>query len=470
MEDKESDIRERYKSAGQEHVFDCCDSLTSSEKAGLLSQLKEIQIEKIPSLLSAASAEASNDSSNGYIEPFSGPVGRSTEETLVKQSRQTGMEAIRRGEVAALVLAGGQGTRLGFDGPKGMYDIGLRSGRTLFQMTAERIKKLCELASEGGPVTIPFYIMTSPLNHAATQEYLSSNNYFGLDAKNVFLFPQGMLPCLTEEGKVIMESAGTVAMAPDGNGGIYPSLLASGALGDMTTRGIRYLHVFSIDNAMVKPADPVFVGYCIDQAADCGNKVVWKAHAHEKVGVVASKSGRPCIVEYSEISQEMAERTDKEGRLLFGAANICNHFYTIDFIQNRVLPNIGNMYHIARKKIKYYDKERKETVTPTANNGVKLETFIFDVFPFSEKMAVLDVQRSEEFSPVKNKSGSPSDSPDTARAMISDLAKSWVVAAGGKLVGDVENGICEVSPLTSFGGEGLGNLVKGKEIECPFSL
>jgi UDP-N-acetylglucosamine/UDP-N-acetylgalactosamine diphosphorylase len=260
-----------------------------------------------------------------------------------------------------------------------------------------------------------------------------------------------------------------VAEAPDGNGGIYPALQKSGALQDMDSRGIRYLHVFSIDNALVKPADPAFIGYCIAQEADCGNKVVWKAHAHEQVGVVASRLGKPCILEYSEITKEMAERLDEHGRLQFGAGNICNHFYTIDFLRCKILPNIGKMYHIARKKIPYYDDESKTTVQPSENNGIKFETFIFDVFPLSEKMAVFEIGRADEFAPVKNEAGSPSDSPDTALVMMSKLAQKWVTNAGGNLVGSVDEGICEISPLTSYNGEGL-EFLSGRDVQCPFSL
>ena len=240
----------------------------------------------------------------------------------------------------------------------------------------------------------------------------------------------------------------------------------------MIRRGTRYLHVFSIDNALTKIADPVFLGHCIRTGADCGNKVVWKTGPHEKVGVLANRGGKPCIVEYSEITTEMAERTDPAtGRLVFGAGNICNHFYTLAFLTGKVLPNLGSMYHIARKKIPSYDAGSGTTVTPASNNGIKLESFIFDVFPWSEAMAVLDVVRHEEFAPVKNAPGSASDSPDTARAYLSRQAREWVVAAGGALAAAGEDeGCCEIAPATSYGGEGLAGLVKGKTLECPFSL
>lgn len=240
----------------------------------------------------------------------------------------------------------------------------------------------------------------------------------------------------------------------------------------MTRRGIKYLHVFSIDNALTTIADPVFVGYCINQNADCGNKVVWKSGPHEKVGVIAEKDGKPCVVEYSEISSEMAERVDANGRLMFGAGNICNHFYTLDFLRDKIMPNLGNLYHVARKKIPCYDEKSQQTVKPESNNGIKMESFIFDIFPLSERMAVLDAEREDEFSPVKNAPGSASDSPDTARQHLSKQAKKWVSNAGGNLVGanSDKDACCEVAPLTSYGGEGLEELVKGKDISCPFSL
>jgi UDP-N-acetylglucosamine/UDP-N-acetylgalactosamine diphosphorylase len=345
-----------------------------------------------------------------------------------------------------------------------MYDIQLPSGRTLFQLIAERIAKLTVLA---GATSLPLYIMTSPINHDDTVNYFEANDYFGLEKENVFMFQQGMLPCLTHDGKIIIESPGRVSMAPDGNGGIYPSMQSSGALARMKQQGVEYLHVFSIDNALVKPADPEFIGFCIDQQADCGNKVVWKAHAHEKVGIVACQNGKPCIVEYSELTPEMATLTDDtSGVLVFGAGNICNHFYTLDFIHQVILPNMGDLYHLAHKKIPYWNGNK--TVTPLENNGIKLESFIFDVFPLSNTMAIWQVEREEEFAPVKNAPGASSDSPDTAREMISNLAKSWIQRAGGLLIGDT-NAMSEISPSTSYAGDGL-EMYKDKTVECPFLL
>jgi UDP-N-acetylglucosamine/UDP-N-acetylgalactosamine diphosphorylase len=505
---KYEEIYLRYKNAGQEHVFDYYETIpTDQEKQDFLQQLNDIPVEGLPSLLAMAQQSSSSSDSNATILPFTGNIGRSTNSTEdTTQWYNTGIQAIAQGQVAALVLAGGQGTRLGYAGPKGMYQIGLPSQKSLFQLISERIYKLNQLAAAAATATstthtannttnntthttstttnssttnqIPFYIMTSPLNHNETVSYFASNNYFNLGSDNVFFFQQGMLPCLTTtDGKMILESRGTVAMAPDGNGGIYPSLQSSGALRHMQDRNIQYLHVFSIDNALVKPADPIFIGYCIANQADCGNKVVWKSHPHEAVGVMAVRNDKPCIVEYSEITKEMAEQVAITAgattpQLVYGAGNICNHFYTLSFITDTILPNMGNLYHMAHKKIPYYDGTTQTTITPPSNNGIKLETFIFDVFPLSERMCIFDVIRKEEFAPVKNAPGASSDTPESACTMISELAQSWVVQAGGTLLSPKDDvmTICEISPLVSYAGEGLEVLVQGKEITCPFQL
>ncbi|KAL9183211.1 hypothetical protein ACHAXT_004998 [Thalassiosira profunda] len=471
-----SAVSARCAAAGQSHVLAHLSSadLSSDDKLTFLRSVDEVPIEKLSGYLQGALDEEEKLKSGAddgeTIEPFDGEaVSTATTDAAqlatLKEAHAAGMKAVANGEVAALLLAGGQGTRLGYDGPKGMYEIGLPSKRTLFQFMAERIKKL-GLLSGKGPKAVPFYVMTSPMNHAATTAYFAEHDNFGIDVQ---FFPQGTLPALTPEGKMILEAPTSLAVAPDGNGGIYPAMVKHGILADMKARGIKYVHAFGVDNALVKPADPAFVGYCIQKGADCGNKVLWKTSPGEKVGVVATKGGRPCIVEYSDISKEMSERRGADGRLVFGAGNICNHFYTLDFMENVIVPNLGSMYHIARKKIPYYDAGKGETVKPESNNGIKLESFIFDVFPLSKKMAVLDVKREEEFAPVKNPPGSASDSPDTARKLFSGVAKKWATAAGATLAGEVGSDMCEVGPLTSYGGEGLEDL-NGKEVECPFSL
>lgn len=483
--------RERYAKAGQAHVFRYFSELHDVEKETLLNQLSSIDVESLADQVASAK-KSQIHSANDVVSPYTGTQGTSSNVVTESSSSSSssfyniGLDAIASNEVCVVILAGGQGTRLGYDGPKGMYSIGLPSNKSLFQLIAERIQKLQQLAAAASKTTfvgsdgvvIPCYIMTSPMNDRPTAEYFERNNYFGLDKSNVKFFTQGVLPCLDTNDKIILQSKFECAMAPDGNGGIYTAIQSCGILNELQTvrRTIQYVHVFSIDNALVRPADPSFLGYCIATNADCGNKVVWKSNAHEQVGVMAQRNGRPCILEYSDVDSATVEQVDPlTGKLLYGAGNICNHFFTVDFLQTVVLPNMNAMYHMAHKKIPFYDSEVYDTVTPLSNNGIKLESFIFDVFPLSTRMAVYEVPRGEEFAPVKNAIGSPTDSPDTARHMISTLAKHWAVRAGAVLLHNDEPNICEISPLVSYAGEGLGGedglLSKiGKVLVCPFQL
>jgi UDP-N-acetylglucosamine/UDP-N-acetylgalactosamine diphosphorylase len=337
------------------------------------------------------------------------------------------------------------------------------------------------------------------MNHQDTKTFFHNQNYFGLDPDSVFFFSQGALPCLalptdntnsTITPKILMENPHSCAMAPDGNGGIYTAMQQRGILNDMYHRNIQHVHVFSIDNVLTLPADPTFIGYCIYQNADVGNKVVWKRDAHEKIGVMAFKDGKPSVVEYSELSTEMAELVTDEQKLVYGAGNICNHYYTLNFITDTILPNMKTLFHIAEKKIPTWDETTQQTITPTTtNNGIKLESFIFDAFQFSQSMTILEVQREDEFSPVKNAPGSTNDCPDTARFMISERAKRWLRDAGAILIETKKNAndgnesdnnhngsssistsdCCEISPLVSYAGEGLEKY-HGKEIQCPFHI
>lgn len=488
IEERKDKVFSRYELYNQQHVFDHWSGLDEQQKIALLEQLDGINVEELGNYLKLAKAEHGDLQASGFydlsikpkpdIMPFNGKVTSTSKDTkyLKKTCYNLGIEAIKSNQVATILLAGGQGTRLGYDGPKGMYDIGMPSKRTLFCMVAERIKKLSQIAGDGNidnTVHIPLYIMTSPMNYDITKKYFELNDYFGLPADDVKFFSQGTLPCLSPDGLIIMESQYQCAMAPDGNGGIYPAMEKYGILDDMKDRGIKHVHAFAIDNALVKPADPVFIGYCIDEKADCGNKVVWRQDANEKVGVIAERDEKPCVIEYSELSPEMAQQTKGimgRKKLVFGAANICNHYYSMSFLEDKVWPNQqGKSYHIASKKIPYFDDKKKETVTPTENNGIKLESFIFDVFPLSTSMAILEVERDEEFAPVKNAPGSSSDSPDTAKEKLSNLAKKWLKDAGASLVMVDEDQFCDISPLTSYAGEGLEKYQK-VVVDCPFTI
>ncbi|KAL0581058.1 UDP-N-acetylglucosamine pyrophosphorylase [Marasmius crinis-equi] len=470
-------LQKRYEAAGQGHLLKFWPQLSDSEQKTLADQLNALDIERVNRIYKkAVSSEAESNDPSGpaqAIEPL--PEGASesvTNAAKAKEWRQTGLDAIARGEVGVLLMAGGQGTRLGSSAPKGCYDIGLPSHKSLFQYQAERIARLQTVAEKegnkpAGSVIVPWYVMTSGPTRRDTEDFFKKNKFFGLKAENVIFFEQGTLPCLTMEGKVLLETSSKVAVAPDGNGGVYaatrsplsPNDKSHTVLSDLAKRKILYVHAYCVDNCLVRVADPLFIGYSIQKQADCAAKVVPKTVPTESVGVVAYRGGKFSVVEYSEISKEQAESRDsKTGELQFRAGNIANHFYTAAYL-NRVESFEHELaFHIARKKIPHVDLESGQTVKPAKPNGMKLELFVFDVFPFTERFAVLEIERKEEFSPLKNAPGTGSDDPETSRADLLAQHKRFLQDAGATVKDGVE---IEVSPLVSYAGEGLES-VKGK--------
>jgi UDP-N-acetylglucosamine/UDP-N-acetylgalactosamine diphosphorylase len=442
-----------------------------------VAQLEAIDVELVNELFSATTKayESGAASDMSKLEPASdsdvvsaAKMGDAECERLTKVA----LAAMAAGEVAVVVLAGGQGTRLGSSLPKAAYDAGLPSGKVLAAFQADRIQRLRSLAAvEAGvavtEVHIPWYVMTSPQTHAATIECFEEHAHFGLPVEDVRLFQQGQLPCLSGEGRILLESALCVAMAPDGNGGIYRGLHLSGCVEDMAARGVKLLHAYAVDNLVSKVADPLFVGLCLDRGADVGSKVVPKANAHEKVGVLCRKGGRYAVVEYSDMPDAAKEEAAVDGTLRYNAGNICVHAYSLGFLQGAASPDkLSRVYHVANKKIATADPATGRKSDPKelkANNGIKLESFIFDVFEAASAMAVLEVERAGEFSPVKNAPGTATDSPDSARTISSTQCRSWLEAAGVTIEGE---GVVELSPLVSYGGEGLDALA-GATLTAP---
>ena len=405
-----------------------------------------------------------------------------------------GKDAISKGKVAAVILSGGQGTRLGYNGPKGMYNLGLQSNKTIFQLHIEKIMKIRELSKNEGTgqlPKVPIYIMTSDLNDTIIRDYFNSVNFFGYPRDDIYFFEQGLMPCVSNDGKIIVETETSLSLAPDGNGGIYYALQLSGAISHMDGLGVEHLHVYGIDNVLTKSLDPLFLGICIGRGLDCGNKVVKRASKNEKVGVTTTIENRMHVLEYSELPAALADALDDGGNLLFGAANICNHYLSFKFLVNIVLPNLTAQYHLAPKKIPYLDPISRKTTTPIryfllllfhnkfyyliiySNNGYKLEMFIFDVFPLAINWLVVEVERFDEFAPVKNEPGNSTDSPDTAIMLMSNQAKRWLLKAGAKLIDtnteNKKNEIYEISSLLSYEGEGLDHY-NGIDISSPVYL
>ncbi|KAK3823094.1 MAG: nucleotide-diphospho-sugar transferase [Benniella sp.] len=478
-------IQARYQAAGQGHLLTFYDDLPEDKQESLLKQLHALDVERANRIHRKATTCPSPLLNNQSVllgplpeECFDSTLEASPEK--IEQWQNEGLKQISKNKVGVILLAGGQGTRLGSSAPKGCYDINLPSAKTLFQIQAERILKLQGLASkqqDAEPeVIIPWYVMTSGPTRPATVKFFEEHNYFGLKSENIIFFEQGTLPCMTLDGKIMMESKHELAVAPDGNGGVYAALRGSGVLANMAERKIEYLHAYCVDNCLVRVADPVFIGYCLSKNADCGAKVVRKKSPEEPVGVVCLRNAAFNVVEYSEIDAEVAHRINpKNGQLAFGAGNIANHFYTREFL-NRVESIESELeYHIARKKIKSVDFATGDIITPKTPNGMKLEMFVFDVFPFTERMAVFEVDRREEFSPLKNAPGTGEDCPETSRRDILQQHVRFIENAGGKVVvGETDNQVdgaptLEISPLVSYSGEGL-SIVSGKSIKTPITI
>uniref|UniRef100_A0A3B3ZHM8 UDP-N-acetylglucosamine pyrophosphorylase 1 n=1 Tax=Periophthalmus magnuspinnatus TaxID=409849 RepID=A0A3B3ZHM8_9GOBI len=466
------EVKQRLEEADQAHVLQFWSELNEAEREGFLQELSLLDLSGLREHCEGAARAAAStpDSLDELMEPvpaeFIGSA-RNSDRSSLAQWEHEGLLHISKNRVGVLLLAGGQGTRLGVQYPKGMYNVGLPSGKTLYQIQAERLHKIQELAEakHGMKCIIPWYIMTSEFTLTPTEKFFKENNYFGLDPLNINMFEQRMIPAVTFDGKVILQGKGKIAMAPDGNGGLYQALVDHNVLEDMKKRGVEYLHVYCVDNILVKMADPVFIGFCTSKGADCGAKVVEKAYPTEPVGVVCRVQGVAQVVEYSEILQTTAELRGPSGELVYSAGNICNHFFTRQFLEN-VATNykMHLKQHVAIKKVPFVDQCGNE-VKPTKPNGIKMEKFVFDVFPFSRSFVVFEVVREDEFSPLKNAEGASADSPSTARNALMQLHCRWVIAAGATLLDKHGNTVVltstminaptkfEISPLVSYFGE-----------------
>ena len=323
--------------------------------------------------------------------------------------RQLGIEAIRAGKVGAVLLAGGQGTRLGFDKPKGMFNIGVNKQVFIFQRLVEN---LMEVVNEAGTY-IPLMIMTSEKNNNDTVEFFEEHNYFGYDKDYVMFFIQNMAPSVDFDGKLLLEDEGRISLSPNGNGGWYSSLASSGVLDKVKKMGVEWLNVFAVDNVLQKIADPEFVGATIKSGCVSGSKVVKKASPDERVGVMCNEDGRPSIVEYYELTDEMRDAKDEKGEPAYNYGVILNYLLEIkslDKIYDNEMP-----IHIVEKKIPYINEQR-EFVNPSEPNGYKFEELILDMIHMLDNCLPYEVERSKEFAPVKNKDGV--DSIDTARELL----------------------------------------------------
>ena len=391
---------EKLKKYGQEHVLKYYDELPDEQRNTLIEQIDRTDFTVI--------GQAEETGKRGIIAPIKAmtipeiSMGRERFERI-------GMEAVKAGKLGAVLLAGGMGTRLGSDAPKGMYDIGISKPVYIFQRLIENLMKVVEKAGN----YIQLFVMTSEKNHDATVGFFKEHDYFGYDKDYIAFFKQDMAPAADFDGKVYMEAKDSIATSPNGNGGWFLSMKKSGLLELVEKRGIEWLNVFAVDNVLQSIADPVFAGAVLEGGYSVGSKVIRKVNPQEKVGVMCTEDGRPSIVEYIELTEDMLTQRDENGEYAYNFGVILNYLFKVDKLVNlleRKLP-----YHKSAKKIPYIN-EAGELVKPEEPNGYKYEQFILDMIQMLDSCLPFEVVRGKEFAPIKNKTGV--DSVESARELL----------------------------------------------------
>lgn len=459
MPDYES-IKQRLDAIGQSHVLRFYPELPEPGRQALLSQLERLPLEGIPELVERYVRNKPDLSVPGPLEPvpyYSKDPGAARRPWDRERYRREGEALLRSGKVAAFTVAGGQGSRLGYEGPKGCFPGGAVSGKPLFQIFAEGL--LAAGRKYGRPV--PWYIMTSPLNHDATVGFFREHDHFGLEAGDVMFFRQGTVPSFAmETGLMLMAEKDQVATNPDGHGGSIKALHGSGALDDMARRGVEQISYFHVDNPLVNVADPVFIGLhaaAPDSSGEMSSKMVPKAYPAERMGVFALAGGRTRVIEYSDLPAELAEQRDEDGSLRFVAGSIGVHVISVEFVRRLATdPAFALPWHRAEKKVPFVDTGTGRRVDPDRPNAVKLEKFVFDALALCRSSIVYETDRIEEFAPIKNATGA--DSVESSREIQTERAARWLEAAGVAVPRTPEGKpdcVLEISPLTALSPEDL---------------
>lgn len=420
--------------ADQQHVFEHWESLGPAERRALLDQLATVDFQLLKRL-------------SKLIDQEPPPVGAATgidvaAPTAAERTAQEarGWEALGQGKVACLVVAGGQGTRLGLDAPKGTYPVGPVTQKSLFQLFGEQL--LATGRRAGKPVR--WYVLTSKQNRAQTAAYFAQNAHFGLEPNDVVFLVQRELPTVDLSGRLLMAGKHELAMNPDGHGGTLRALREARAFQDMTARGIDTLFYFQVDNPLCRIADPAFLGAHLLAGAQASTKVVEKTDPAEKIGLLAERDGKTTVIEYTELGAAEQAQRDAAGKLVFRAGNMAIHAFHVPFLEALVDGGFELTYHVAKKAVPFIGPDG-ETKKPSSPNAVKFETFIFDLLPEAKTHVTYQVPREEEFEPLKNATGAYS--PVTVRKALSDRAARWLQQAGQGVPAGVT---CEVSPLTAL--------------------
>ncbi len=465
------DLGKRFEQHGQGHVFHFWDSLDESQQGDLLQQAEEIDLAELDRLIDTLVKPGGAHSSVNYddLEPApyeKSPADRSSDERWTK-ALGIGEKALREGRVAAFTVAGGQGTRLGYSGPKGTFPVSPIKAKSLFQIFAEKILA----ARRRYHCTLPWYVMTSHANHDDTVSFFEQNDFFGLGGDTIRFFRQGRMPAVDFEGRILMESKDSIAMSPDGHGGSLRALERSGALSEMESQGVDIISYFQVDNPHVQVVDPYFLGFHIMAGTSMSSKMLPKAYEKEKLGHFCVRGDQLEVVEYSDMPDSLTSQRDERGELRFIAGSIAIHLLSVGFARslNQAESALTLPFHKATKKIQHIDWDG-EPVVPSEPNGVKFETFVFDALPFAGTPVIVETTRLGDFSPVKNAEGV--DSPETCRADQQRLFASWLRGVGVDVEVDEEGvptRLIEISPLFGYDFESFKDSWNTLERELDFS-
>lgn len=405
--DKSEEILQLLKTYNQDHIINLLEKLEGKQKEELIDQINKIDFQQIMELYENTKKEI--ELKDNKIEAIKYLDKEKLSNNIKKELDELGENIIISGKYAVVTMAGGQGTRLGHIGPKGTFKLDVYGkGKYLFEILAENLKE----ANKKYNTIIPWYIMTSKENNDETLEFLEKNNYFGYPKDSVMLFQQGGLPLMDLKGKILIGRNLKIKEASDGNGGVFASLRSTGMLADMKERGVKWIFIGGVDNAILKMADVTLLGLAINKNVQIASKSVVKANPHERVGVFCKMNGHPKVIEYSELPEKMAEEIDNNGELKYGESHIMCNLFTIEAIEK--ISKEPLIYHSALKKNSYIDENGKEIV-PNEPNSYKFEAFIFDSFEIFDDIAILRGKREDDFAPVKNKEGV--DSPKTAKEL-----------------------------------------------------
>jgi UDP-N-acetylglucosamine/UDP-N-acetylgalactosamine diphosphorylase len=437
-------LRARCIAAGQEYLLAHWDRLSGPQREHLASQILSIDFELLEKLRTGGDCEEDLSTIAQRAEPPNAVLmGQTYDGLSAEDAKQEGNRAIAAGKVAMILVAGGQGTRLGFDQPKGMFPIGPVSGRTLLEMHVDSLLG----AMKRFGVSIPMLLMVSPATETATRIYLEENDRFGLGTAELYPFLQGSMPAIdARSGRILMESPHELALSPDGHGGLVAALVNSGLLAEMRCRGIEQFYYAQVDNPLVRACDPLLLGYHRLTCSQMTTQVVRKRFAKERVGNVVQVDGRTRIIEYSDLPDTIAEQTLPDGSLKLWAGNIAVHVFDLAFLHQVAGLSDSLPFHKASKAVSYVDTHGVNH-KPTTPNATKYERFIFDLLPAADRTLVVEGDSAEVFAPVKNADGAAVDTPESCRRAISRLHASWLQQAGVTVQAGV---LVEIHPLWAW--------------------